>query len=249
MRPFLARWSAIAALVAGVIAVGTAAILSGARQPSAPPVGTITASQSRNWVGYTFTARDVTGVRAAWIEPYVAPEGSSSAESVWIGVGGLYSRAIMQAGTGAFYFEVYGGDEAWYERYPLDRYMVNGFVVYSGDVIEMMLTELPGSAHQWRIQMKDTRADEVWSRLLRYDAVLRGPDFVVEDPGLGRGRGLARFAHWGTVTFSHMQIRIGSQWRPAGEFPGLRIDMVRNGVTLAYARALRGGTKFTAIQR
>jgi Peptidase A4 family len=249
MKAFLVRWSAIAALAAGVIAVGTAAILSGARQPSAPPVGTIAASQSRNWVGYTFRARDVTGVRATWTEPYVAPEGSSSAESVWIGVGGLYSRAIMQVGTGAFYFDIYGGDEAWYERYPLDRYMVNGFQVYSGDVIEMMLTELPGSAHRWRIWMKDTRASEVWTRMLRYDAAVRGPDFVVEDPGAGRGHALVPFAHWGAVTFSHMQIRIGSQWLPVGEFPGLRIDMVRNGVTLAYARALRGGTKFTAIQR
>lgn len=262
MRGFLARWTALALLVAAVgAAAGLAMAMSvRAHQPVAsgpPPV--IRTNHSTNWVGYVFLARDVTGVRAEWIEPDVQasrfsgrtyqPTGPESA-AIWLGVGGALSKAIMQTGTATFLGGPYGGDEAWYERWPLDpRQVESSFQVWSGDVIRASLTLVPGSSTEWRVSVTETATGATWSRLVRYSAYLSGPEFVVEDPGKATGNGLVDLPRWSSVTFLHMQIRVGRNWRPAGTFSGFRIDMIRGGAVLAAAGPLRHGSSFIATQK
>ena len=68
---------------------GTAAVVAGLHgQGAAPGTSHVTLTDSPNWVGYTFSVRDVTGVRADWTEPLVRPAEPRAAESVWLGVGG-----------------------------------------------------------------------------------------------------------------------------------------------------------------
>jgi hypothetical protein len=247
-RAFLARWSAIAALAIGVCASGTAAIVSSAKAAAGLSLGPITRANGENWVGYTFDVPDVTGVRADWTEPLVAPTRPRAAEFVWVGIGGWYSRSIMQVGT-QVYFP--GGQEEgeniWYERFPLDKTAVGvDFEVFAGSVIQTTLTRLPGPGGRWRMRVKTTTG-AVWTRTVSYTSPVRGPDFVVEDPGLQRG-GFAPFPRWASVTFSHMSVQVDGRWVPAGHFAGIRLEMVRDGATLATASALTGGSSFTAAQ-
>src|SRR5262245_12734393 len=130
MRGFLARWTALALLVAAAGAAGGLAVVTSVRAHRvvlvrAHPTGTITPDHSTNWVGYVFLAKNVTGVRAEWVEPDVqaaqfsgrtAQPTTAEAASVWLGIGGDLSADIMQAGTEAYMGGPYGGDEAWYER-------------------------------------------------------------------------------------------------------------------------------------
>jgi len=144
----------------------------------------------------------------------------------------------------------YGADEAWYERWPLDpRQVDSGFQVFGGDVIRGSITQVSGSASDWRVSVTETGTGATWSRVVRYSALLEGPDFVVEDPGLPRGTGLMSLPRWGSVAFLQMQIRVGRTWRQAGAFSAIRIDMMRHGKTLATAGPLRAGSGFIATQR
>jgi hypothetical protein len=78
------------------------------------------------------------------------------------------------------------------------------------------------------------------------------PSFVVEDPDsgpLGPSGPFYPFPSWGTVTFSNTQIRIAGRWKPAASIYGYRINMVRNGQTLAVAGPLDTSSGFSAKQK
>jgi hypothetical protein len=78
------------------------------------------------------------------------------------------------------------------------------------------------------------------------------PSFVVEDPDngpAGPSGPFFPFPHWGSVTISNMQVRIGGGWVSAARLYGYRIDMVRGGRVLARAGPLTGNSSFYAIQR
>lgn len=252
MGAFLARWSALALLAAGVAVAGTTAIVM-ARHPAGyvPALPSVSRSDSPNWAGYVFTAEQVTGLRADWTEPFVIPVRAASGMSVWLGIGGFASTDIMQTGTSVFYTGMYGDEEAWYERWPLDPGQVNSqFRVFSNDVIRGVLTRVAGTASEWRVWIKETTTGAVWTRLVDYGGAVAGPDFVIEDPGRPSGNGMLTMARWGSVTFTHMQIQVNGRWLPAGAFPAVRIDMAQGGKTTAAVGGLRdGGTSFTATQR
>lgn len=252
MNAFLARWWPLALLSAGILAAGSSAVLA-ARQhggAEAPPPVHQVRSLSPNWVGYTFSVQGVTGIRAEWSEPFVIPAKQRSAEVVWVGVGGFNSPAIMQAGTIAYFVGRYGDENAWYERFPLDKHTVPGLRVFSQDVIDCVLTRQPGSQTRWRIWIKETATGAVWTRTVQFDAGVQLPDFIVEDPARGRGGALETMAHWGSVTFRHMAIRVGGAWVAPGHFSSIRIDMAQGGRTIAAAGRLQaGGSSFTATQR
>ena len=242
----------LALLSAGVLAAGSSALLT-ARQHSeaktTPPIHQVP-SASPNWVGYTFSVQGVTGIRAEWSEPFAIPVQQRSAEVVWVGVGGFNSPDIMQAGTIAYFIGRYGGENAWYERFPVDKYTVPGLRVFPQDVIDCVLTRQPGSQTRWRIWIKETATGAVWTRTVHFDAGVQLPDFIVEDPARGRGGALETMARWGSVTFRHMAIRIGGAWIAPGRLSSIRIDMAKGGRTIATAGGLRaGGTSFTATQR
>jgi Peptidase A4 family len=247
-RAFLARWSAIAALAIGVCASGTAAIVASAEAAAGLSLGPITTANGAAWVGYTFDVPGVTGVRADWTEPLVLPTEPRASEFVWVGIGGWYSRSIMQVGTAVY---VPGVDDEyenlWYERFPLDKTAVGvDLEVFAGNVIQTTLTLLPGTGGSWRMLVK-TSTGAVWTRTVTYSSPVSGPDFVVEDPRRPGGD-FAPFPRWGSVAFSHMSVRVDGRWVPAGHFAGIRLEMVRDGGTLATASALTGGSSFTAVQ-
>ena len=86
--------------------------------------------------------------------------------------------------------------------------------------------------------------------IVHYDSAGAYPSFVVEDPinGPSPSSPSAPFPHWGAVSFSNMQIRIGDRWKPAASVYGYRVQMVRNGHTLAIAGPLDKASGFTARQ-
>jgi hypothetical protein len=249
VRAFLARWSAIVALAIGVCASGTVAVVASAGRVSGPiSLGPVRQETGPGWAGYTFYVPGVTGVRADWTEPLVAPAKARAAEFVWLGIGGWYSRSIMQVGTQVFFpGGNYEDENVWYERYPLDKTAVGvNFEVFAETTIQATLIRLPGPGGRWRMRVKTTTG-AVWTKTVTYTAPVAGPDFVVEDPGLPHG-GYAPFPSWGSVAFSHMSVQVDGRWYPAGHFAGLRLAMARNGKTLATASALAGGSSFTAHQ-
>src|SRR5580704_493414 len=99
------------------------------------PVGSNTSS---NWAGYVANSSDYRGVGATWSVPTatnVAPSGIS-ADATWVGIGGLTSNDLIQAGTQIVTDNGSVEYEAWYETLPNAQEMVP-FTVHAGDSVSV----------------------------------------------------------------------------------------------------------------
>src|SRR5205823_11050596 len=54
--------------------------------------------ESQNWAGYAATGGAYTGVSAAWTIPDIAFISSPGVDAAWVGIGGVRSRDLIQAG-------------------------------------------------------------------------------------------------------------------------------------------------------
>jgi hypothetical protein len=203
------------------------------------------------WAGYSVGAKDVTGVRAQWVEPDVSGVARSS-EFLWIGIGSWSATPAVQAGTYVLFpggrYEERG---PWYERYPRDPRGITGQLPESSeDLIAASLTLLPGGGHRWRMTVRDlTSGAKPWSKTVSYKITHDDADFIIEDPSMNAAGRLAPFANWGAVMFSKMEVRVGQRWLAAGDLPALRINMIQRGRAKATTGPLgSGGTSFTVIQ-
>jgi len=216
--------------------------------PRVPVAGwqTVTASI---WSGYTFPVSGVTGVRAQWTQP--SATGRANAEAlIWVGVGGWQQQSLIQSGTiaAAAYF---GMTPIWYELLPAGPQYPQPSLntVIPGDKIAVSIVQVPPE-EKWRISVDDMSEDRTFTQVVHYDSAGTYPSFIVEYPheGMSPSSPFVPFPHWGSVSFSNMQIRIGGQWKPAASVYGYRIQMVRNGRTLVSTGPLDKASGFTARQ-
>jgi hypothetical protein len=240
---------------------GTPAALPGVPSAPFPQIAPVTrgagwsSEESLHWVGYTFAASNVSGVRAEWTEPEV--RGRAGAEEfVWIGVGG-WNQAIsniVQDGTFVYFPRSGGMNEGiWYERVPSAQKAVFPLVGASpGDHIYASVTRLSSASSKWRISVNDVSSGSSFATSLRFHSLGAYPSFVVEDPNSGTPGPVGPFypfPRWKTVTFSNIQVRVKGTWAAAATLPGVRIDMVRDGRVLATAGPLSNRSSFSARQR
>jgi hypothetical protein len=207
---------------------------------------------SRHWVGYTFPAQNVTGVRAEWTEPTVTGR-TDAEEFVWIGIGGWNQTGsnIIQAGT----FVYFPGDGrtnegVWYQRVPVNQRAIFPLVgVGPGDRIYASVVFLRGA--EWRMTVDDVTSGSEFTIALPFHSLGAYPSFVVEDPDsgpLGDVGPFFPFPRWGSVAFSNLQVRVGSIWVAAASLPAIQISMVRDGTVLATAGPLSRRSSFSAMQ-
>jgi hypothetical protein len=219
--------------------------------PVARPAGW-TQDVSRHWVGCTFPAGNVTGVRAEWTEPRVSGR-SGTEEFVWLGIGGWAqtNSNIIQAGTFAYFP---GGGQAnegvWYQQVPVDQKAIFPLVgVGPGDHIYASVIQLPGG--KWRMTVADVSLPSSFSITVNFQSLGAYPSFVVEDPDsgpLGNAGPFYPFPRWRSVAFSNLQVRVGRVWVAAASLPAIRIGMVRDGRVLATAGPLSRDSSFSVRQ-
>ena len=203
---------------------------------------------SPNWGGYTFPVSGVTGVRAQWTQPSATGRADATAP-IWVGIGGWGQTDLIQAGTFASPANYGWFDAIWYELLPA-RPKSSPYTVVPGDKIAVSIVQLRPQQEKWQISVDDMSGGQTFTTIVHYDSAGAYPSFVVEDPinGPRPSSPSAPFPHWGAVSFSNMQIRIGDRWKPAASVYGYRVQMVRNGHTLAIAGPLDKASGFTARQ-
>lgn len=210
---------------------------------------------SLHWVGYTFPQQNVTGLRAQWVEP-TSTGSAGDEEFVWIGVGGWNYTGdnIVQVGSFA-YFPPNGGlnQGVWYELVPKEPNAQYPLVaVGPGDQIFASVTEVSAPPQMWRMLLVDVTTGVTFDKTVQFNSLTAYPSFVVEAPNNGPASAYGPFypfPHWQQVTFTQMQVRVGNAWRSAASLYGYRVNMVRDGKTLATAGLLDTSSSFTATQR
>jgi len=113
---------------------------------------TLIPTASFNWSGYVATGGTFSGVGATWTVPQLQPTNSQNflaADATWIGIGGINTRDLIQAGTQAILTP--SGQvqlEAWIEKLPGASKAIP-LTISAGDSISATIEQQ--SSNQWNI--------------------------------------------------------------------------------------------------
>src|SRR5712692_4401229 len=174
-----------------IITPGTAPNVT---QPGTPASVT---SSSSNWSGYAASGGTFTSVTATWTVPAVSAT-STGADATWVGIGGLTSNDLIQAGTQAI---VDGGGtveySSWIEMLPQSSRNVP-LTVSAGDSVTVTIAQQTGN--DWLISIKNNTTKGSYSVTVQYSSSNSSAEWVQEAPSVGRG--LVSLDQFGTVQFS-----------------------------------------------
>ena len=155
-------------------------------------------STSFNWAGYTATGGTYTSVGASWIVPESsAASGTLSVDATWVGIGGVTSKDLIQAGTQAVFQNGAATYEAWYELLPADSVQVP-LTVHPGDAMTVDVTRR--SAGEWQISFVDATTGQNYEAPVAYQSSLSSAEWIEEMPS-GQ-RGFVPLDDFGTVAFT-----------------------------------------------
>lgn len=151
--------------------------------PAVPVTSADSASTSSNWSGYAAGNGTYTSVSGTWVVPTVSTA-TPGADATWVGIGGLTSNDLIQAGTQA---TVSGGTvvyQAWTEMLPASSRTV-ALSVTAGDTVTVTISER--SAGLWDIVMRNDTTGERYSTTVRYASTRTSAEWIQEVPSVGRG--------------------------------------------------------------
>jgi hypothetical protein len=164
-------------------------------------VGATPAGQntSQNWSGYAATNGTYTGVSATWTVPQPSATGAAGVGATWVGIGGVNSRDLIQAGTQ----DVASGtgqsaSQAWIETLPQASHQVP-LAVAPGDAVSVSITEQGSGTGVWQIAFTNTTTGQAYQTTVHYQSTESSAEWVEEAP-VGSG-GLLPLDNFRSVAF------------------------------------------------
>jgi hypothetical protein len=171
-------------------------------QRPAPSVPGIPDNQntSHNWSGYAATGGHYTAVTGTWTVPEFSPDGTFGIDAAWVGIGGVRSRDLIQAGTNQ---TVSGSGrtqyEAWIETLPRSARSIS-LSVHPGDSVTVSITEQ--TTNNWLIDFQNNTTGQTYQETVAYTSSHSSAEWVEEAPSGGRG-GVLPLSNFGAVDFSN----------------------------------------------
>ncbi|HVV25443.1 MAG TPA: G1 family glutamic endopeptidase [Candidatus Saccharimonadales bacterium] len=235
-----------------VVTPSPASSVSGLTPTSTAPSGSTGGSQqvtsgyySTNWSGYMASNGTFTAVSGSWHATSPSGNGSTtSADSTWIGIGGVTSSDLIQVGTENI-VSASGqvSTSAFYELLPAYAVTVPGVSVSAGDSMSASITNLGGSS--WKISIIDNSDGQSFSITVSYASSLSSAEWIEEDPSYSAHRQIpfdnfqaAYFAGTSTVENGSAVNLSGSTAQP--------IIMVGGaGQFIAVPSVISGGSAFS----
>jgi hypothetical protein len=154
---------------------------------------------SQNWAGYAATDGGYTAVSANWTLSEIAASPVAGTDAAWVGIGGVRSRDLIQAGTQRT-VSARGGttDEAWIEMLPQPPETIP-LKLAAGDSIQVSIAQQAPEA--WLVELTNTTTGQSYKVTKHYASSLSSAEWVEEAPSAGRGRPLV-LDNFGTVRFT-----------------------------------------------
>jgi hypothetical protein len=157
---------------------------------------------SHNWSGYAATGGSYTQVSGTWTVPAFNAGGASGVDAAWVGIGGVRSNDLIQAGTQQ---TVSGSGrtqyQAWIEMLPRASRPVP-LQVHAGDSVSVNIAEQ--SPDQWLIHFANNTTGQTYDSTQTYTSSHSSAEWVEEAPsGGGRRGGILPLDDFGTIQFSN----------------------------------------------
>lgn len=182
---------------------------------------------SNNWSGYVAannlsnpTADSVTAISGSWIVPSIVPTCDDNYSSFWVGIDGYSSPTVEQIGTEHDFLGGVVQYYAWFEMYPSGAFMISGFPVNPGDVINASVVYAGSNVFTLSItnQTQNVSYTAPSSATTLPGAERKSAEWIVEAPSLNGILPLADFVtasvRKGTATINGITAPINnSQWQ------------------------------------
>ena len=152
---------------------------------------------SSNWSGYAATGGTFTSVTGTWVVPQPAAA-SIGAEATWVGIGGVNTRDLIQAGTQTMVSNGSVHYEAWIEMLP-DSSQSVALTVRPGDSVTATITERTAGA--WLISIKNNTTSQTYSNTVTYNSSKSSAEWIEEAPSSGRS--VVPLNDFGVITFTN----------------------------------------------
>jgi hypothetical protein len=153
---------------------------------------------SSNWSGYAARGGSFTSVAGTWTVPEISLDSPFGADAAWVGIGGLRSRDLIQAGTQQM--STGSGSvtyQAWVEKLPDVSHPVP-LVVLPGHTVSVSIdlqdTDL------WLISMTNHTTGQSLLKTEQYTSTLSSAEWIQEAP-FARRR-ILPLTEFGSITFS-----------------------------------------------
>jgi hypothetical protein len=204
-----------------------------------PPNFPAGSSASLNWSGYVAEEPGAyTSVTGSWVVPTVAGGSVGRADATWVGIGGVRSSDLIQAGTQAIVGHsgriVYN---AWYELLPDVSIPVN-LDVSPGDSITTTITKQ--SDDTWSIVIHNNTTGKQFTKTVSYRSSLSSAEWV-EERVSDIGGSFYPLDDFGSVSFSDAFATKDGQTLALSQIGAHPLSMVSgSGSVLASASSLSG---------
>jgi hypothetical protein len=213
--------------------------------PVAPDAGQ-DAGLSRNWAGYAATSGSFTAVSGTWTVPTVSASRMAAADATWVGIGGISSRDLIQAGTDATVQSGQVKYTAWIEMLPQASQPVP-LAVRAGDTLSAAIEQQSGDT--WQILIRNTTTGKSYQKQVSYTSSRSSAEWIEEAPAVGR-RTLLPLDNFGTITFTKATTTQDGQQHCIVQPHGQAITMAsRTGQPAAQQSALDAdGSSFSVTR-
>ena len=204
---------------------------------------------SQNWSGYAATGGTYTGVSGTWTVPQFTPDSTAGADATWVGIGGVNTNDLIQAGTQQ---TVSGSGstqyQAWVETLPQASHPVP-LTVNPGDSVSVAINQVPQSQDQWQVSFTNNTTGQTFQVTEHYTSSMSSAEWIEEAPSAARGRQLP-LDQFGSVSFSQGSAVKNGQTVSIAHSGAQPITMVARGTRqTAHPSALSSdGGSFTVTQ-
>ena len=201
---------------------------------------------SSNWAGYVATSATFTGVGGSWTVPQsTGGNAKLSADATWVGIGGVSSSDLIQAGTQDIIQNGTSTYTAWYELLPASSVQVP-LAVHPNDGITVSITQQ--SNGQWQISFSDITTGQSYQTSVSYASSLSSAEWIEEMPS--DQRGLVTLDNFGTASFTDgLTTQNGSQVSISGSGAQPMTMITKNDQALVTPSSLGAdGASFTVTR-
>lgn len=198
---------------------------TGSTVPSAPDPNVAPVSPSRdtssNWSGYAAAGGTFTSVTGTWTVPDPSTT-SAGADATWVGIGGVSSHDLIQAGTETTMSGRSSARfDAWIELLPRSQQIVP-LTVSPGDSVTVTIAQQQGD--QWLISMKDSTTGGDYSTIVTYASTNSSVEWVEEAPS--GGRRILPLDDFGSVRFTDAKTTANGKTMTVAQAGGRPLTMI-----------------------
>ncbi|HZS42797.1 MAG TPA: G1 family glutamic endopeptidase [Candidatus Paceibacterota bacterium] len=231
----------------GTLLVNSLLVLSPVLAQSYPQAQNIasTSNLSENWAGYVANSGGYSGVNATWIVPAVSTVNASnlSADAMWVGIGGVSSTDLIQAGTQAIIQNGQITYKAWYETLPNAAVNIP-LSIKAGDSIKVAITEI--SPNLWQITFTNNSTNQSYTQNVSYVSSHSSAEWIEERPVEYSSGRLIPLDNFGTLfVMNGAAIQNGSNVNIAKTGATALTMTTFSGILLASPSGLVNGDSFS----